>query len=306
MVHTFQTLNPDRLDRLVAAQLPDVSRNQAQRLIEGGLVTVAGQVMVKPAAAIAVGVTVVVDVPAPAPTTTVAEDIPLDIVFENDDVIVINKPPGMVVHPGAGHASGTLVNAVLGHDPELEGVGDEARPGIVHRLDKDTSGLILIAKNDRAHRDLQAKFADRRITKIYNALLDGWPPTETGRIEAAIGRDLRDRQRMAVVPAAKGRMAITEYRVLEPFETRGRGRHSWVEVNLLTGRTHQIRVHFAYLKCPIVGDTVYGHAKPSLAIKRQCLHASRLTLVLPGKRKPVTFEAPVPKDIEHLFEFLRG
>lgn len=306
MIHKFPAPSPDRLDRLIAGHVPDVSRSQAQRLIEGGNVTVNGIVIERPAHTVAAGAELVVDVPAPAPATAVAEDIPLDIIYEDDDVIVVNKAAGMVVHPAAGHASGTLVNAVLGHDPDLEGVGDEARPGIVHRLDKDTSGLILIAKNDRAHRDLQAKFADRRITKIYQALLDGWPPTDTGRIEAAIGRDLRDRQRMTVVPAAKGRMAITEYKVLERFETRGRGRHSWVEVNLLTGRTHQIRVHFAYLRCPIVGDTVYGHAKPSLPIGRQCLHAARLTLALPGKRKPVTFEAPLPVDMEHLFDSLRG
>ncbi len=306
MVHTFQIPNPDRLDRLVAAAVPDVSRSQAQRLIEAGLVTVNGSVVVKASQAVPAGAELIVEVPAPAPATALAEDIPLDIIYEDGDVLVVNKPAGMVVHPAVGHASGTLVNAVLGHDPDLEGVGDEARPGIVHRLDKDTSGLILIAKNDRAHRDLQSKFADRRIVKIYQALLDGWPPTDTGRIEAAIGRDLKDRQRMAVVPAAKGRMAITEYKVLERFENRGRGRHTWVEVNLLTGRTHQIRVHFAYLRCPITGDTVYGHAKPSLAVTRQCLHAARLTLTLPGKRKPVTFEAPLPPEIEHLFESLRG
>ncbi len=306
MNHEFLAPSPDRLDRLIAAQVPDLSRSQAQRLVETGCVSVNGNVVSKPSFAVVSGARVVVEVPAPAPSTAVAEDIPLDIIYEDDDVIVINKAAGMVVHPAVGHATGTLVNAVLGHDPDLEGVGDEARPGIVHRLDKDTSGLILIAKNDKAHRDLQAKFADRRITKVYQALVDNWPKTDTGRIEAAIGRDLRDRQRMAIVPAAKGRMAITEYKVLEKFENRGSGRHSWVEVNLLTGRTHQIRVHFAYLKCPIVGDTVYGHAKPSLPIKRQCLHAARLTLALPGKRKLVTFEAPLPADIEHLFEFLRG
>lgn len=306
MNHEFLAPSPDRLDRLIAAQVPDLSRSQAQRLVETGRVSVDGAIVSKPAYTVAAGARVIVDVPAPAPATAVAEDIPLDIIYEDDDVIVVNKAAGMVVHPAVGHATGTLVNAVLGHDPDLEGVGDEARPGIVHRLDKDTSGLILIAKNDRAHRDLQAKFADRRITKVYQALVDNWPQTDTGRIEAAIGRDPRDRQRMAIVPAAKGRMAITEYKVLEKFENRGRGRHSWVEVNLLTGRTHQIRVHFAYLKCPIVGDTVYGHAKPSLPVGRQCLHAARLTLALPGKRTPVTFEAPLPTDIEHLFESLRG
>lgn len=306
MVHAFLAPSPDRLDKLVAAHVPDVSRSQAQRLIESGHVSVNGRVIVKPALVVAAEAQLSVEVPAPAPSTAIAEDIPLDIIYEDKDVIVVNKAAGMVVHPAVGHTSGTLVNAVLGHDPELEGVGDEARPGIVHRLDKDTSGLILIAKNDRAHRDLQAKFSDHRIQKTYLALVDGWPPTDTGRIEAAIGRDVNDRQRMAVVPAAKGRMAITEYKVLEHFENRGNGRHSWVEVNLLTGRTHQIRVHFAYLRCPIVGDTVYGHAKPSLPIRRQCLHAARLTLTLPGKRKPVTFEAPLPADIEHLFDFLRG
>lgn len=306
MNHEFLAQNPDRLDRVVAAHIPDLSRSQAHRLVEGGHVSVDGVTIEKTAFAVAVGARLIVNVPAPTPATAIAEQIPLDIIYEDDDVLVVNKPAGMVVHPAAGHASGTLVNAVLGHDPDLQGVGDEARPGIVHRLDKDTSGLILVAKNDRAHRDLQAKFADRRIVKIYHALLDGWPKTSTGRIEAAIGRDPNDRQRMAVVPAIKGRMAITEYRVLEHFENLGRGRHTWVEVNLLTGRTHQIRVHFAYLKCPITGDTVYGHAKPSLPVGRQCLHAARLTLTLPGKRKPITFEAPLPKDIEHLFQSLRG
>jgi 23S rRNA pseudouridine1911/1915/1917 synthase len=290
----------DRLDKIVAASLPEFSRTQAQRLIEEGRVTVDGTPVTKSAARLEHEAAFEVHVPPPAPASHQAENIPLDIVFENNDLLVVNKPAGMVVHPAAGHVSGTLVNAVLGHDPDLEGVGDEQRPGIVHRLDKDTSGLIVVAKNDAAHRELQRQFKDREIKKVYLALLDGQPSTPTGRIEAPIGRDLHDRKRMAVVSESRGRMALTEYRVVETFAA-----HSLVEADLLTGRTHQIRLHFAYLRCPIVGDTVYGHRTPSLPLARQFLHAARLTLSLPGSGERLVLTAPLPADLAQVLEQLR-
>ncbi len=305
--HDVTVRDAGRLDRALAHSLTDLSRTQLQRLIEDGQVTVDGHVVTKPGLKLDGGERVIVRVPPPAPSQAVAEDIPLDVIFENDDVLVINKPAGMVVHPAVGHTTGTLVNAVLGYDAELEGVGDEQRPGIVHRLDKDTSGLILVAKNDRAHRHLQRQFAERKVEKVYLALLDGGPPSDVGRIDAPIGRDPRDRQRMAIVPPDHGRESVTDFKVLERFAPRGgRQPYTWVEAHPLTGRTHQIRVHFAYLRCPIVGDTVYGRAKPTLPIQRHCLHAARLSVVLPGKRKPTTFEAPLPVEIERLFELVRG
>lgn len=290
----------ERLDKVIAAEVPELSRTQAQRLIEDGFVTLDGKAATKPGQRLERPATIAVRIPPPGPAGNLPQAIPLDIIFENDDLLVVNKPAGMVVHPAAGHAQGTLVNAVLGHAPGLEGVGDEQRPGIVHRLDRDTSGLIVVAKNDAAHRALQRQFKDREVEKVYLALVDGHPPTKTGRIEAAIGRDLRNRKRMAVVPERQGRPAVTEYRVLEKFPA-----HTFVEARLLTGRTHQLRLHFAYLKCPIVGDTVYGRRTPSLPIERQCLHAARLTLKLPGGGAARTFEAPLPEDLTRILKLLR-
>jgi 23S rRNA pseudouridine1911/1915/1917 synthase len=214
--------------------------------------------------------------------------------------MVVNKPAGMVVHPAIGHASGTLINAAMAHAPDLEGIGGEQRPGVVHRLDKDTSGLIIIAKNDPAHQWLVNQFRLRKVNKIYQALVDGHPPTPKGRIEAPIGRDPNNRQRMAVVSEDKGREAISEYFTLEVFL-----RHTLLEVHLLTGRTHQIRVHMAFLGCPIVADPVYGHRKLSTELGRQFLHAWKLTLVLPGEKEPRTFEAPLPADLETILHYLR-
>jgi 23S rRNA pseudouridine1911/1915/1917 synthase len=292
----------ERLDKVIALELPELSRTQAQRLIEQGCVTVNGEVVRKPAFKLETAASLTVALPAPAPTAHAAEPIPLDIVFENNDLLVINKPAGMVVHPAAGHAGGTLVNAVLGHGAEIEGVGDEARPGIVHRLDKDTSGLIIVAKNDAAHRSLQRQFAERRVEKIYLALVDGFPPTDTGRIEAAIARDPNERKRMALVSEHRGgKPALTEYRVVEKFAA-----HSLLECRPLTGRTHQIRLHLAHvLKCPIVGDTVYGRRKPTLPLDRHFLHAARLTFTLPRTRMRQTFSAPLPADLERMLEALR-
>ncbi len=296
----YQSEEPQRLDKFLVSCLPQYSRSRLQNLIRAGLVAVNGKPAPKSGLMLEAGAVVQVYVPPPAPTTLIAEPIPLDIVFENDDLIVVNKPAGMVVHPAAGHSAGTLVHAALAHAPQMQGIGGEARPGVVHRLDKDTSGLILLAKNDYAHRWLQDQFRQRRVEKIYLALVDGKPTTPSGRIEVAIGRDPTNPKRMAVVPAHKGRLALSQYRTLERFS-----QHTLLEVQPLTGRTHQIRLHLAFIGCPVVGDRVYGRRKPSLPLERQFLHAFRLSICLPGERQPRTFEAPLPQELQHLLTLLR-
>jgi len=213
---------------------------------------------------------------------------------------VINKPAGMVVHPAAGHANGTLVNAVLGHDPDIEGIGGEERPGVVHRLDKETSGLILLAKNERAHRWLQDQFRLRKVEKTYLALVDGKPPTPAGRVEAHIGRDPKNRKRMSIVPASKGREAISEYKTVESFKS-----HTLLEFHPQTGRTHQIRLHCAFLKCPIAGDEIYGRKNSTIDAGRHFLHAYRLKIVLPGEQAPRLFEAPLPEELQRVLNRIR-
>jgi 23S rRNA pseudouridine1911/1915/1917 synthase len=231
----------------------------------------------------------------------IGENIPLDIVFENEDVIVVNKPAGMVVHPAAGHDTGTLVHAVLGYKPDIEGIGGEERPGVVHRLDKDTSGLILLAKNDKAHHWLQDQFRLHKVEKTYLALVDGKPPTPAGRVEASIGRDPSHRKKMAIVSESKGRQAVSEYKTLESFP-----QHTLLEFHPLTGRTHQIRLHCAMLGCPIVGDEIYGRKKSSLPIGRHFLHAQKLKIVLPGEKQARVFEAPLPEELVHVLADLRN
>jgi 23S rRNA pseudouridine1911/1915/1917 synthase len=290
-----------RLDKFLAAELPQHSRSRLQGLIRSGAVQVNGKAIVKSGHLLLGGEELLVRVPPAAPAGLVAEDIPLDVIFENENVVVVNKPAGLVVHPAAGHATGTLVQAVLAHAPEIEGVGGELRPGLVHRLDKDTSGLIVLAKNERAQRSLQEQFQGREVHKSYLALVDGQPPSDTGRVDAPIGRDPRERKRMAIVPAAKGRAAVTEYRVLEHF-----ARHALVEANPLTGRTHQIRVHLAFIGCPVAGDKVYGRRNPSLPLDRHFLHAARLTLRVPDEETARTFEAPLPADLQGALDQLRA
>jgi 23S rRNA pseudouridine1911/1915/1917 synthase len=298
------TVSGDRIDRYLAAHLPELSRAQLQRLIEDGLVSVNRAPVRKASQKLAKSDEVVVVVPPPAPTRLLAETIPLSIVYEDDDILVIDKPAGMVVHPAAGHAGGTLVNAVLGHDPDLEGVGDERRPGIVHRLDKDTSGLIVVAKNDRSHRFMQAQFRDRQAGKIYLALVVGRPPSPTGLVEAPIGRDPKNRQRMAVTSEENGRAAATLYRTLETFRN-----YTFIEAEPKTGRTHQIRVHMTFLDCPLAGDSLYATPRSVNArlpgLHRQFLHAARLTIsLLSGAAK--TFEAPLPDDLGQVLSYLRS
>ena len=288
-----------RLDLALVVYVPDLSRTRIQRLIRSGLVKIDGLIITKPGFRLNGGEVVEILIPAPTPSTLQAEKIPIDIIFETEDLLLVNKPAGMVVHPSVGHDTGTLVHAALAHSPEMEGIGGEIRPGVVHRLDKDTSGLIILAKNDAALHELQKQFKDRSVEKVYLALVDGQPPTPSGRIEAHIGRDPRYRKRMAVVHSGKGREAITIYHTKESFSE-----HSLLEVHPKTGRTHQIRVHLAYIKVPVVGDREYGRRRPTLPVERQFLHAVSLTIRLPGESTSRRFEAPLPSDLEAVLDDL--
>ena len=301
LVFYYDATEGSRLDHFLVSNLPEFSRARIQALIKAGNVQVDGETITKTGYQIDGQCTVKIRIPPPEPSKIVPEEIPLDIIFENNDVFVLNKPPGLVVHPAAGHQSGTLVHALLAHIPDLEGVGGVQRPGIVHRLDKNTSGLLVVAKNDTAHRYLQRQFKDRQVEKRYLTLVDEQPPTKIGRIEAPIGRDPANRKRMAVVTENKGRMAISEYQTREQFI-----KHTFLEVRILTGRTHQIRVHMAFIGCPVVGDTVYGRKRPTLPVKRQLLHAAQLKLELPGAAKPRLFEAPLPEDFLQALAHLRA
>jgi 23S rRNA pseudouridine1911/1915/1917 synthase len=297
----FDKKTPERLDKFLVEKLQEFSRSRLQGLIASGFVDVDGRAAKKAGQTLENGFIVTVRIPASAPTDLVPENIPLDILFENDDLIVVNKPAGMVVHPAVGHATGTLVNAVLGYDPDIEGIGGEERPGVVHRLDKETSGLILLAKNERAHRWLQDQFRLREVEKTYLALVDDKPPTPSGRVETHIGRDPRHRKRMAIVSESRGREAISEYKTIESFKD-----HTLLEFHPLTGRTHQIRLHCAFLGCPIVGDAIYGRKKSSIEIGRHFLHAYRLKIVLPGENQPRIFEAALPDELESVLTVLRS
>lgn len=297
---TYTGETPERLDKFLVRLLPEFSRARLQGLVSDGFVLVDGAPAKKSGQMLEMGAAVTVRIPPPVPSGLVGEDIPLDIIFESDELLVVNKPAGMVVHPAAGHATGTLVHAVLGYDPNLEGIGGEERPGLVHRLDKETSGLIVLAKNERAHRWLQDQFRLRKVEKTYLALVDGKPPTPAGRVEAAVGRDPSHRKKMAVLPEGKGREAVSEYKTRETFAN-----HTLLEFHPLTGRTHQIRLHCAFLGCPIVGDMVYGRRKPTVNIDRHFLHAAKLKIVLPDEKEPRLFEARLPVELERVLEELR-
>jgi 23S rRNA pseudouridine1911/1915/1917 synthase len=288
----------ERLDTFVARRCPELSRSHARRLIDEGLVTVDGR-QGKPSQRVTAGLNVSVTIPPPEAIELAPEDIPLTIIYQDADIIVLDKPAGLTVHPAPGHPSGTLVNALLAACPDLRGIAGTLRPGIVHRLDKDTSGLMVVAKNDRAQRALQRQLKDRDVHKTYLALVHGVPKPREGLIEAPIGRHPKNRKKMAVV--AGGREAITKYRVRE--ELAG-GRYSLLEVEPVTGRTHQIRVHMAALGHPIAGDATYG--KRSDIIARQALHASKLAFAMPLGGRAVEFESPLPSDMREALERLRG
>jgi 23S rRNA pseudouridine1911/1915/1917 synthase len=297
---TFSQTAEERLDKFLVKMLPEHSRARLQALIREGHVRVDGETALKAGLIVGQDQVVEISIPPVEPSFIQPEDIPLEIIFENNELIVVNKPAGMVVHPGAGHATGTLAHAVLAHAPDIEGIGGKLRPGVVHRLDKDTSGLILVAKNDRALRWLQDQFRARKVGKVYLALVDGAPPTPKGRVEAPIGRDPNHRQRMAITTPGKGRAAVTEY-----FTAASYAEHTLLEAHPLTGRTHQIRLHCTFLECPIVGDNLYGHRKASLPVTRHLLHASSLKITLPGDETPQVFEAPLPADFQETLDNLK-
>lgn len=299
---TFQPeLNaPQRLDHFLVACLPGYSRSRLQGLIKDGLVWINDVPARKGGQMLDGALVIKVLIPPSEPSTLQPESLPLDVVYEDQDVLIINKPAGMVVHPAAGHAHGTLVHAALAHAPEMEGIRGEVRPGVVHRLDKNTSGLILLAKNDAAHRWLQEQFRARKVEKVYLTLVDGQPPTPKGRIEAPIGRSASDRKQMAVVATQKGRAAVSEYYTLENFPA-----HTYLEVHPITGRTHQIRLHMHFLGCPVAGDTVYGRKTSSIPVNRHFLHAARITIRLPQSAEPRTFTAPLPPELEAVLDQLR-
>lgn len=287
----------DRLDRFVAVALPELSRTEVQRLIKAGLITVDG----RPARAsyrVMPGDRVIVTIPAPPPQSIDAELIPLDVIYEDADLAAINKPAGMVVHPAAGNRSGTVVNAALARWPEMRRITGEERAGVVHRLDKDTSGVLVLAKTPTALKSLQQQFKQRTVYKRYIALVEGVPESSSGLIEAAIGRDTRQRRLMAVV--RDGRPAVTRYDVIEHL-----GDYALLSVEPHTGRTHQIRVHLAWLGHPVVGDTVYGRRKQRIRMKRLFLHAAELQVDSPSTGARLTFSAPLPGALEDTLAKLR-
>ncbi len=298
-VVTLRPEKPDlgtRLDKYLAEQLPDMSRAMLQGLIEDGRVLVDG-VQRKPKFRMTPGQVITVDIPPVADDEIQPDPIPLDVVYEDADVIVINKPAGMVVHPAPGHPRGTLANALVAHVPEIA-VGGSHRPGIVHRLDKDTSGLIVAAKTDRGKLALVEQWADRSVEKTYITLVSGAPEDDEATIDAPIMRDTQNRQRMAV--HRNGRDAVSHFKVLERFPDA-----TLLEVSIETGRTHQIRVHLAFAGFPVVGDPVYGRpSNDPVHADRQLLHASRLGFNLPNGNH-VTFEAPLPEDFEAALRELR-
>ena len=289
-----------RLDKFLTIHLLDLSRSQVQRLIGIGKVSIAGEVITKNGFVLEKPNTVIdVLIPAPEPIDIRPENVDLDILFEDENVIVINKPAGMVMHPSAGHTSGTLVHAALGYDPFLDGIGGKMRPGIVHRLDKDTSGVVMIAKNDQAHQWLQKQFKGRTTEKFYTALVDKHPPTLSGKIDAPIYRDPNNRKKMAIAPDGKGKNAVTIFHTIKQFK-----RFSLLDIQILTGRTHQIRVHLASIGSPITGDTMYGNKSPALEIDRHFLHARSLSICLLNETKKTVFNAALPEQLEDLLNDL--
>ena len=292
----------ERLDKVVLARHPDFSRSRVEGLVKAGYVTVNGVVAAKAGQKVSDDDEIVVEIPPPVPAIPEPEDIPLDVVFEDDDLIVVNKPAGLVVHPAPGHYTGTLVNALLHHCPNLSGIGGVARPGIVHRLDQETSGVLVVAKSQAAMDGLVKAFASHaNLEKTYLAICHGRPRLDAGRIENLIGRHPVDRKRMAIVER-NGKRAVTNWQIAEAtFHLRPQNENlSLVKCVIETGRTHQIRVHMASLGCPVIGDKTYG--KPALDKRldpvpaRQMLHAWRLTLWHPVKNEKMTFEAPLPAD----------
>ena len=298
-IFTYKNENAERLDKFLTDQLPDLSRSHLQKLIKNGNITV-DQGKVKPNYKLSVGNQVFVDIPDPEELDIIPEDIPLDILYEDQDILVVNKPKGMVVHPAPGHYSGTLVNAIMFHCRDhLSGINGVLRPGIVHRIDMNTTGSLLICKNDKAHHFLAEQLKEHSITRKYHAIVHGNLKEDDGTINAPIGRHPVDRKKMST-KAQNGRHAVTHYRVLERF-----GDFTYIECQLETGRTHQIRVHMSSIGHPILGDDVYGPAKCPFKLEGQTLHAKILGIVHPTTLEYMEFDAPLPVYFENLFRKLR-
>ena len=287
-----------RLDRYLAAALPALSRTRIQGLIADGHVQVRGRAA-RAALRVGAGQRIDVHIPAPRPSRLTPEHRPLNVLFEDDDLLVVNKPAGVVMHPAPGHETGTLVHALLGYAPQLAGIGGEERPGIVHRLDKDTSGVLVVAKNERALRAVAGQLRERTAHKEYLAVVVGHPQPVAGTLRLPVGRHPRHRQRMAVV--AQGRAATTAYHTIETLAG-----HAYLRVEPETGRTHQIRVHLAHIGHPVAGDATYGRGESCPGLERQFLHASRLVIRLPSTGRPTTFAAPLPDDLAAALARLRG
>ncbi|MCE9615179.1 MAG: RluA family pseudouridine synthase [Lentisphaerae bacterium] len=288
----------NRLDLWVETRVPELSRARIQALVKRGLITVNGQ-SAKAHLKIRPGMTVRVVVPPPEPLALTPEAIPLDILFEDRDLIVLNKPAGLVVHPAAGHPSGTLVNALLHHCHDLAGINGTQRPGIVHRLDRDTTGVMVVAKHDHAMQALAEQFKAGVVHKQYVALVHGVPTPDTGTIESLIGRSRHDRKKMSATPS-HGRRAVTHYEVAEVLGDLAR-----LNLRIETGRTHQIRVHLTHIGHPVVGDATYGSRRATAGATRQMLHAASLSFYHPKSGKRLTFEAPLPADMVALLGTLR-
>ena len=283
-----------RLDRFLAEKERELTRSRIHSLIGEGLVTLNGQVA-RPAQKVRAGDRIILAIPPARESGLVPQDIPLEVIYQDPDIVVIDKPAGLSVHPGPGHPDGTLVNALLARCPDIQGIGGVHRPGIVHRLDKDTSGLIVVAKTEKAHHDISSQIKGREVHKGYLALTVGVPPQDSGTVDAPIARDPRHRQRMAVVLG--GRESRTHFRVVKELDG-----HALLSLTLETGRTHQIRVHLAYLGYPIYGDEVYGRRSSALA--RQFLHANVLEIRHPRTGERMSFRSELPHDLKEAMESL--
>ena len=289
----------ERADAFLARTMEELTRSAAQRLLEDGAVTLNGRPLKKNYKTTP-GDVLEVMLPDPEPVDVVPQNIPLDVVYEDSDVIVINKPVGMVVHPAPGHPDGTLVNALLYHCGDtLSGINGELRPGIVHRIDRDTSGLIIAAKNDKSHLALAEQLQDHSLARVYEAIAVGGFREDSGTVNAPIGRHPVDRKRMAIDPR-NGRHAVTHWSVLERFSG-----YTHIQCRLETGRTHQIRVHMASISHPLLGDVVYGNKKPYAGLAGQCLHARKLKFIHPSTKQLVEVECPLPDWFENTLKKLR-
>lgn len=288
-----------RIDKLLSEQLPDLTRSAIQNLMQDGCVTISGSPVKKNAKASA-GDEIAVELPEAKEVAIEPENIPLDIVYEDHDIVVVNKPKGMVVHPAPGNWNGTLVNALMHHcGDSLSGINGEIRPGIVHRIDKDTSGLLVVAKNDKAHQSLAEQIKVHSAGRRYFAVVYGAPKEDKGTVNAPIARHPVDRKKMTVL--ASGREAITHYEVLEHYQG-----YSYMTFLLETGRTHQIRVHMAHMGHPIIGDILYGPSKDKWKLHGQCLHAGELSLTHPATGERMTFQAPLPEYFNTVLQKLRN